>query len=176
MTSKLRDRLTITALLALAAALVIGAPLAADAHVGMTPRLLLNSGTRFEPTEADFAAATAILNSDAQLQGITGGQPVSIVSPLGSVYAVTLDDGRKLLSLDILWDDPVTSNGPWVLYICGTKWRRVGTGEWSNLRAIRVSVDLERKEVLSYGVSALASELGATYDSSSWKYRNPCPQ
>ncbi len=91
---------------------------------------------------------------------VSGGQPYEIVLAVGEERS----DGSKTVSVEVVWEKPVTSSGPWVLDVCRGMVLIEGESAWNNLRSVSLGIDLSSSKVRAIAPGLAASELGAAPD------------
>jgi len=113
-------------------------------------------------TEEELARALEIIEEDGQVYEVNGGQPFTVRPH----FTYDRPDGRRVVWVELVWEKPVDSAGPWTGESCRGLVRARGTYMWRNLRSVSVEVDLTNGEVRTFSTSSLARELGAVGDPS----------
>ncbi len=89
---------------------------------------------------------------------VSGGQPYEIVLAVGEERS----DGSKTVRVEVVWEKPVTSRGPWSVRVCQKLVTLEWEGTWRNLRSVDMDIELEEGRVASLSPGHVAEfELGA---------------
>ncbi len=105
------------------------------------PELAVPRNQSEEPrpvTDEELARALEIIEKDGQVYEVNGGQPFTVRPRVTEERA----DGRTMVALDLVWEKPVESVGPWTVELCRGLVRVRGTARWKNLRSVSAYVDL----------------------------------
>lgn len=98
-------------------------------------------------TEEEVAFALAVLNDSPRVDLISGDQPLQV----GTVGPDHTNGQKTGVRIEVYWDRPVASSGPWTLSKCrGT---RIQTAEapWEDLTGVTARVTLATGEIRTLG-------------------------
>ncbi|MDZ7726773.1 MAG: hypothetical protein U5Q44_00490 [Dehalococcoidia bacterium] len=108
------------------------------------------------PTAEIVADAEQVLRDSGRIAEINEGQAWETSQP---AYRRVPERG-DLVTFLVEWDEPVTSNGPWVALECQFTWLVEDTITWENVTRVRATVDLQAGEVIELTPQDLALDDG----------------
>ncbi len=93
--------------------------------------------------------ALNIVKESGVVEDINGGQDWEVTGIFRAELA-----GSEGVSIHVAWSEPVESTGPWSIIHCSGTLRSVTTDPWSQVKLLRVKVDMKAKSVVGVGVWA----------------------
>ena len=90
-----------------------------------------------------------IVKDSGVVEDINGGQDWEVTGIFRAELA-----GTEAVSIHVAWSEPVESSGPWSIIHCSGTLRSVTTEPWSQVKLLRVKVDMKAKSVVGVGVWA----------------------
>ncbi|GBD22477.1 hypothetical protein HRbin29_00108 [bacterium HR29] len=92
----------------------------------------------FSPSEEELGKVRALIDADGRVAKVSGGQPYEIALAVGEERS----DGTRVVSVEVVWERPVTTRGPWMRAVCRGTVLLEGESTWKNLRSVAVTIDL----------------------------------
>ena len=96
-------------------------------------------------TESEIEEAVSIIRTSGVVKTINGNQHWSYELVNSQKY-----DGFEGAGMDVVWDNPVASSGPWALTGCQGTRKLMTFADWSNVTRLEMLVDLENDEVVAF--------------------------
>lgn len=101
-------------------------------------------------SDDDIKMAEDALRQSNRVPGVAGDQPWT-----GSeFYRTTIDGTDNAVYFLVSWQKPVESSGPWRTIDCQGTRMYDGPDPWGNITLIGVVVDMERQEVMEFGITS----------------------
>ena len=104
-------------------------------------------------TEEQKQSAVSIVQESGIVESINGAQDWE-----ASRINRRIIEGYNAASMTVVWKEPVDSSGPWVLLHCGGTLQLHSNRGFSGITRLKLSVDLENRDVLGYGVTGEPGE------------------
>lgn len=105
-------------------------------------------------TPDELARAEEVLRESGLVEGVTGRSDWHFVRPL----TVGSHDGPAVVS-GVNFPEPVDAAGNWFILKCGSTQVWESVSAWTDVHTIHVTIGLESREVLSFGVGVSYSEV-----------------
>ncbi len=96
-------------------------------------------------TEDEIEKALSIIKESGVVKTINGNQDWTYELVHSRKYG-----GFEGTGMDVVWNDPVASSGPWALTSCQGTRRLVTFANWSNITRLALLVDLENEEMVTF--------------------------
>ena len=109
------------------------------------------------PNEDEINDAMGIVREAGWIEAIAGNQDWAL---LGREWGyqprwIAIPNAKKLdISFTAVWEHPVDSDGPWILASCKMTRLTEGFRTFTNIRAIRVIVDIDRRIPMTRSVAS----------------------
>lgn len=118
-------------------------------------------GTTFDPSDpyltvAEQQDAADILRASGIVERINGGQDWE--PDLRVLRRATALTGTKGIIVEVSWETPWDSAGPWALVHCRGTRKVVHSQGWSQITRLKTWVDVEARSVVGYGVTSLPED------------------